>query len=100
MGAAVAPHNGGAKLLGGPSSGPLILAHLGGPDMLPYPPASRVSFSALLCELAQANPRGGHGLSLGEAFDRATLPPLAPSHSGEVSNPQRHHGQEEGGTGS
>jgi hypothetical protein len=30
-----APHNGGAKLLGGPGSGPLILAHPGGPATSP-----------------------------------------------------------------
>ena len=70
--------NGGAKLLGGSGTVPPILAHLGGPDSRTKLPASRVSFSDLLCEMDQANPPGGHISPLGELFNRARLPPPAP----------------------
>jgi hypothetical protein len=73
-----AAHNGGAKLLGGPGSGPLILAHPGGPARPTYPPASRVSFSDLLCETPQANPHCGHIALLSEPRAQATLRPAAP----------------------
>ncbi len=73
------PSNGGAKLLGGPGSGPFILAHPGGQTMPTYPPASRVSFSDLLCEMDQANTHCGHIALLSEPRAQATLRPAAPS---------------------
>jgi hypothetical protein len=83
------PPNGGAKLLGGSGTFPLILAHLGGPHPRTKLPASRVSFSDLLCELAQANPASGHMPPVGGLFDRTTLPPPPPSRSGKAGRTQR-----------
>ena len=84
LGPAARPHNGGAKLLGGSGSVPPILAHLGRQTRPTYPPASRVSFSDLLCELDQANHPRGHSTQLRELCDPATLPPPPPSRSGKT----------------
>ena len=78
------PPNGGAKLLGGSGSGPPILAHLGRLGTRSKTPASRVSFSDLLCELDQANHPRGHSTQLRELCDPATLPPPPPSRSGKT----------------
>jgi hypothetical protein len=53
-----AAHNGGAQLLGGPGSGPLILAQLGGQDICNFPHASRVSCSELLGGISMGLRRG------------------------------------------